>query len=186
MPMPKEYRGLLNKQRKPSEADLAIASRYGDAKKFAERFNPDIQKYCAENIDKTFTADTPTINALRSAYNDKQVKVWIIIQIENLNQFAGTQNKMEPPQMSMLADIIMAEYGYLKAPELLLFFHRFKAGKYGQLYGSVDPFRVTAALVEFARYRRETIFEIEKTAEKAERDERIREFEMKHDKKQIK
>ena len=72
--------------------------------------------------------------------------MWILAQLENLNQYAGTKNKMEPGQMKMLAEIIMTEYFYLKASELLLFFYQFKAGKYGELYGSVDPLRISSAL----------------------------------------
>lgn len=158
---------------------MAIIERYGDARKFAETFNPNLQKYWAENIDQSFIGDAPTINALKSAYNEKQVRVWILAQLENINQFAGTKNKMEPPQMLMLADAIMTQYGYLKASELLLFFFQFKAGKFGQFYGSVDPLRISSALVEFISYRKEKIFVCEAKKENEYRSRRILEWEQK-------
>ncbi len=161
VPTLSEFSGLQEKQKKHSQNDIAIHGRYGDGKKFAETFNPDLQRACSENLLRTFTGDAPTIAALRSAYPERQVRVWILAQLENLNQYAGTKNKMEPGQMKMLAEIIMTEYFYLKASELLLFFYQFKAGKYGELYGSVDPLRISSALVEFAAYRRDMIFRIE-------------------------
>ena len=88
------------------------------------------------------------------------MKCHLYSQIENINQFAGTKNKMEPNQMMMLSDIIITEYYYLKASELLLFFFQFKSGRYGELYGSVDPLRISSALVEFASFRRGMISKI--------------------------
>jgi hypothetical protein len=169
IPMRTGLNGLQEKQRKHSGVDIAIHQKYGDARRFAETFNPDLQKICAENLERSFTGNAPTIASLRSAYTERQVRVWILAQLENLNQYAGTKNKMDPNQMKMLAEIIMVEYFYFKASELLLFFHQFKAGKYGELYGSVDPLRVSSALVEFASYRRDMLFRIETKSREEQR-----------------
>jgi len=161
--------GLQEKQKKHSQADLAIIQKYGDGRKFAETFNPDLQRACAENIERSFSGDAPTIASLRNAYPTEQVRVWILAQIENLNTYAGTKNKMNPDQMMMLSDIIMTDYYYLKASELLLFFFQFKSGKFGELYGSVDPLRVSSALIEFTSYRREMLFRIERDKKEEKR-----------------
>lgn len=155
--------------------------RFGDAKKFAETFNPDLQKHCASNIERTFTGSAPTINHLMHSYKDEQVRIWIMIQLEDLNTFAGTKNKMNPRQMMMICDILITEYRYLKASELLLFFFQFKSGKYGELYGSVDPLRITSALVEFASYRRAELFKIDNKI----REERKEREKLKHTKTAI-
>lgn len=159
---------MQERRKRHSPADIAVIQKYGDGRRFAETFNPDLQKACAQNIERSFIGDAPTIAAAISAYNTEQVRVWILAQIENLNQFAGAKNKMEPNQMMMLSDIIITEYYYLKASELLLFFFQFKSGKYGELYGSVDPLRVSSALIEFTSYRRNMIASIE--AERKRRD----------------
>lgn len=135
--------------------------KYGSAVEFAKTFNPDLQKACAGNLERTFTGDAPTIGLLKATYTEKQVQAWIMAQLVNLNSFSGSKNKMEPQQMLMLSDIILTDYHYLKASELLLFFYQFKAGKFGELYGSVDPLRVSNALIEFAAYRRAELFKIE-------------------------
>lgn len=138
-----------------------VVQRYGDGESFAKIFNPDLQVVCAKNIERSFCGDAPTVSQLLRAFPEKQVRVWIMAQLENLNSFTGAKDKMNPAQMLMLSDIIMTEYFYLKASELLLFFHQFKSGNYGELYGSVDPLRVSSALVEFSAYRRDMLFRIE-------------------------
>lgn len=153
--------GTHNMPQKHSPKSELVISKYGNAVEFAKTFNPDLQRVCAQNLVRTLTGDAPTIGLLNATYTEKQVRVWIMAQLVNLNQFSGTQNKMNPDQMMMLCDIILTDYYYLKASELLLFFYQFKAGKYGELYGSVDPLRVSNALIEFAAYRRAEIFKIE-------------------------
>lgn len=138
-----------------------VIQRFGDARKFAETFNPDLQKNCAANIQRTFTGNAPTVNQLIQSYKNEQVRGWIMIQLEDLNTFAGTKNKMNPRQMMMICDVLLTKYLYLKASELLLFFFQFKSGEYGELYGSVDPHRITSALVEFRSYRCAELFKIE-------------------------
>lgn len=157
----KDLNGSQALQPKLSQNSQIVVRRYGNASQFFKTYNPDLQKVCAQNIARTFTGDAPTIALLKATYTEQQVRVWILAQIENLNSFSGTQNKMNPDQMMMLCDIILTDYYYLKASELLLFFYQFKAGRYGQLYGSVDPLRVSNALIEFAAYRRAMIFKYE-------------------------
>lgn len=54
----------------------------------------------------------------------------------------------------------------------MLFFYRFKQGKYGRFYGVVDPLVIMTALQEFLRERNEAIFdhEAELNRRKAEAD----------------
>ena len=130
-----------------------IIKRYGTAQEFAVSFNPDIQAKCAANVERSLTGEAPTIRQLLATYTHKQMTVWLMGHFENLNAFVGVKSKMEYEQMTMLADIILIEYPYLKASEILLFFFYFKGGKFGELYGTVDPLKVTVALHEFLKWR---------------------------------
>lgn len=158
--MPQGERGSHSRQLTHSGSS-AIVQRYGDAHAFALTFNPDLQAACGANVERSFTGTAPAISSLVAAYGAKAVRVWVYAQLENLNVFVGAKNKIEPSQMSMLADIIITDYFYLKASELLLFFHQLKSGRYGKFYGSVDPMQVSVALTEFAAYRRDMIFRLE-------------------------
>jgi len=68
---------------------------------------------------------------------------------------------MSIDQMDELAGIIAVEYGYFRAAEILLFFHRLKKGVYGQFYGSVDPLMITSALLMHNKDRQAEIARIE-------------------------
>ena len=41
----------------------------------------------------------------------------------------------------------------------MLFFSRFKQGRYGRFYGSVDPLIIMSALIDFVRERNDAIFD---------------------------
>lgn len=43
----------------------------------------------------------------------------------------------------------------------MLFFSRFKQGKYGHFYGSVDPMLIMSSLQDFLRERNDAIFDME-------------------------
>lgn len=152
-----------------------MLQKYETARKFAEAYNPDIQVLCAENLERAFMGDAPTIGLLNRTYTPRQVRTWLIVQFENLNDYVGTKNKIEPNQMQMLAEVVTTEFYFLKASELLLFFHQFKAGKYGELYGSVDPLRITSALQSFCVYRREKLSVYERVASEEKREQSERE-----------
>lgn len=51
----------------------------------------------------------------------------------------------------------------------MLFFHRFKSGRYGRFYGSVDPLVITTSLREFIKERNEAIDKHEQEERQAKR-----------------
>ena len=71
------------------------------------------------------------------------------------------RQKITDQQIKELSRLIEAEYGYLTVPEFMLFFHRFKAGKYGEFYGNVDPMVITESLCEFIKWRNKLLADIE-------------------------
>ena len=100
--------------------------------------------------------DYPTLNDLRTAYGKQFAAAWLVPQIYDMSAFTGARNLTEK-QQEQLADILAVEARELKVTELMLFFYRFKTGRYGRFYGSVDPMVVTTALQDFLRERQEII-----------------------------
>lgn len=94
---------------------------------------------------------------------------WLTAQLTELSAYCGARN-MDVAQLRMLAMTLATEYPWLKITEYLVFFHRFKAGRYGKFYGSVDPLTITTAMREFIRERNEAWF----YREQEEREERER------------
>ena len=100
--------------------------------------------------------DYPTLTDICLTYGKTFSEQWLYPQIADLAMFTGAKN-LTKEQMRGLASVIAVEYRYLKVTELLLFFYRFKTGRYGRFYGAVDPMVITCALREFMKERNSLI-----------------------------
>ena len=140
-------------QKKQQEvADMR--TRYGNAEKFLNTFNPDMQVATARYAERAYFGTAPSLETVCLGYGEQTAIVWNCIQLENINLFAGVKEKMPVARQRELSRLMMAEYPYLKVTELLLFFHRLKCGRYGRFYGMVDALFITSALVQFMEERR--------------------------------
>ena len=148
-----------------------IMQRYGDAHSFALAFNPTVQIKCAMNIERSLTADVPTIRQLLYAYHIEHLQIWVMAQLEDLNEYVGVKSKMATAQMKELATMMIVKSEYLKASEILLFFHKLKAGDFGGFYGAVDPQKVGEYLNAFKSWRS---LELDKVQSKQAQEERER------------
>lgn len=153
-----------------------ILADYGDAHSFALMFNPSKQITCANNIEKVLMGNAPKINELKQVYTIENLQVWIMAQIDNLNEYVGVKSKMEVPQMRELAAIILSKSGYLNASEVLIFFYKLKAGDFGSFYGVVDPQKVGEYLNLFIDWRREEIYRVTSKHQQLEREREHKEW----------
>lgn len=131
-----------------------MCGRYGDAEKFLNTFNPDMQVMAARYAERAYFGTAPSLEVVCLGYGEQTVVVWCCIQLENINLFAGVKEKMPVSRQCELSRLLLAEYPYLKVTELQLFFHRLKCGRYGRFYGMVDALFITSALVQFMDERR--------------------------------
>lgn len=139
-------------QKKQQEvADMQ--ARYGNAEKFLNTFNPDMQVMAARYTERAYFGTAPSLETVRDGYGEQIFIVWNCIQLENINLFAGVKEKMSVDRQKELSRLMLAEYPYLKVSELLLFFHRLKCGRYGRFYGMVDALFIASALVQFMEER---------------------------------
>ena len=130
-----------------------ILSNYGDAHRFALVFNPSVQIMCAMNIERSLMGNAPTIRQLLYTYQLEHVQIWVMAHLEDLNEYAGVKNKMATNHIKELASMIIVKSSFLKASEILLFFHKLKAGDFGGFYGVVDPLKVGESLNDFKDWR---------------------------------
>lgn len=148
-----------------------ILSKYGDAHQFALAFNPSVQTKCAMNVERSLMADAPTIRQLLFTYQLEHLQVWIMAQLEDLNEYVGAKNKLETGQMKALGSMIIVKSEYLKASEILLFFYKLKAGDFGGFYGAVDALKVGEYLNAFMAWRS---LELDKVQSRQDQEERER------------
>lgn len=155
--------------RQEQEKITLIVSKFGDKDQFLQKVNPKTQASFALKPQKAIMGDYPTLIDICLSYGKTFAEQWLYPQISDLSIFTGAKN-LDKEQVRSLASVIAAEYRYLKVTELLLFFHRFKAGHYGRFYGSVDPMVITCALRDFIKERNVFIDQYERDANNLQRE----------------
>jgi len=138
------------------EKQLSISKRFGNCDSFLQKVNPQTQAAFATKQKQALMGDYPTLTDICLTYGKTFSEQWLYPQIADLAMFTGAKN-LTKEQMRGLASVIAVEYRYLKVTELLLFFYRFKTGRYGRFYGAVDPMVITCALREFMKERNSLI-----------------------------
>lgn len=137
-----------------AQTPAVIRAKYGDSQHFGAKVSPSTQTAFAKMPERAVGGDYPTLADISMAYGRDYDVEWLIPQLYDLSVFTGAKNLTEQ-QQEMLARTIAVEYPQLKVTELLLFFHRFKTGRYGRFYGSVDPITVMGAIETFLKERDE-------------------------------
>ena len=135
-------------------------------------FNPSAQMELCQYEDLCFFGNLPTLANVRNDYGTNAAVSWLIPQLFDLSEYCGCKGKISESQMEQCASVIATTFCWLKVSELMLFFHRFKTGRYGKFYGSVDPLVITTSLREFISERNDAYSRHEQ--EERERKERER------------
>ncbi|MBQ8969224.1 MAG: hypothetical protein IJ064_05790 [Bacteroidaceae bacterium] len=131
----------------------AVVAVYGKRDNFLITFNPDMQRDICTNPEVCFFGGAPTLGLLNTTYGGNTAAMWLVPQLYNLSEYCGCKDKLEGNPLKECATVIAAEFSYLSVTELMLFFFRFKSGKYGRFYGSIDPLVITTSLREFLKER---------------------------------
>ena len=148
-----------------------MITRYGDRKSFLSIFNPDLQMKVCKDTELCLFGDAPVLSELNMAYGEMTATMWLVPQLYNLSEYCGCRDKLQGKPLEECASVIATDYYYLKVSELMLFFHRFKSGRYGRFYGAVDPLVITTSLRDFVKERNVEIHEHErKMQEEADRE----------------
>ena len=124
----------------------SLLSSHSDLKSFMTMMNPSMQQFSAENVEHALFGTAPTLMTLRRAYRDEAATIWMMPQLDDLNEYCSCKEKLDKGQMKQLAQIISTEFSYLKVSEIMLFLYRFKSGRYGHFYGAIDPLVIITAL----------------------------------------
>ena len=167
---PTSSAGSLPKTMPEQPMTKACLARYGDRENFMRLFNPSRQAEFSEHPDRCYFGSAPTLGTLRQAYGKNMPTSWLVPQLLSLSEYCGCKGKLTDAQLEECARVIANEHSCLKTTELMLFFSRFKAGRYGRFYGNVDPMVITSALVVFRRERAEAIAKHEAEEREKERE----------------
>ena len=149
----------------------SLLSQHGDINDFMLANNPDMQAACARDVERSHFGTSPFLVVLNYAYSETAAEQWLVPQLIDLCAYCGVREKLNERQMRQLAGVIVSEYGYLKTTELMLFFHRFKAGQYGLFYGSIDPLVIMQAIEKFCKERRTAVERHEREQERRQKEQ---------------
>lgn len=138
---------------------------------FLTKMNPSVQLQIATNEHECFMGNYPTIAQLNTIYGSKAPTMWLLPQLYNLSEYCGVKNKLEGTPIVECATIIANTFFYLKTSELMLFFYRFKAARYGKFYGNVDPMVIISSLRIFVTERNAFLEQVEAKKREEEMEE---------------
>lgn len=124
---------------------------YPTIKDFMLANSPDRQLEICNNSDKCHFGNSPTLSQLNACYGETAAEAWLVPQLYELGDFEGLKGQADRHQIAKTAKIISTEFYYLKTDELLLFFYRFCAGRYGQFYSYFTPSVVIRSLRDFLK-----------------------------------
>ena len=127
-------------------------------------FSPVYWGYTANNPDKAYLADCPTLLQYGEVYGQDYPADWIHLQILALYGSSSNREKGVSDGIRLFSVAFAAEVRQYKLSELMLFFSRYKAGKYDNSYTSFDAKRIGNAF--FKEFLKERVYEIDK-AERA-------------------
>lgn len=116
-------------------------------------YNPSKQFSLCCNAEDCHFGDYPTLAEIDATYGAKSAAYWLVPQLLDLSEYCGCRDKLTGAVLKQCAELIAQEYKHLKVTEMLLFFRRFKSGRYGHFYAVVDPLVITEALGTFSRER---------------------------------
>ncbi len=149
-----------------------MINRYGDANRFLDAFNPDLQLYASREWVRAYIGEAPRLACVAVGYGRKTALVWLCFQLEDINLFSGVREKMDVKAQMKLAEMILSSHHRLKVSELLLFFYRLKCGRYGQFYGTVSPMHIYSGLEQFMQERHRELAFIEEERQRLEQASR--------------
>lgn len=144
---------------KPREATPGVPPRIGDAPEDVDRI-----------FDRRHADEYPSLTRIGCTYAPDTPRMLVFMHLKDYCNVEGV-TEYESKQLYDVADVIVAEYGHLNAGEIMLFFRRLKAGKYGHMYGNrLQGSVVTGAIAEFMAYRSQHMQRIEQQRRDAARD----------------
>lgn len=133
------------------------------------KYNPSAQTELTRDEDDCFFGSHPSLAKLQE-YGPNVPQAWLVGQLYDLCEYTSVQ-KMDEQQAKACASVLAKEAYHLKLTELMVFFQRVKAGRYGKFYGKVDSIDLGVMLQSFMKERASTCDRRERAENVARIDE---------------
>lgn len=171
-PMPPEISPHSSLMMTIEDLKRGVLQKYGEAGiAILEKYHSDFLFRKQVTSDECFFGEYPTLAELKAQFDGRFPAAWLMAHLHDLSEYCGCREKLSGHALQQCASVITMEFYYLKVTELMLFFHRFKSGRYGRFYGSVDPIVITTALRDFLKERSDEIMRHEREQKERENAE---------------
>lgn len=107
-----------------------------------KKFSPAKWEYVMSNVEKAYTTDTPCLVHLEQAHGTDGMVYWVKGQILALFGSSASDDKGIADGISLFASSFASQVKGYKLTELMLFFARYKAGKYDNSFTKFDARRI--------------------------------------------
>ena len=164
---------LLPSSAKPSEI-IQINGRPCDLPTIILNYGADLpMKLLTRRVtlSQVVQSQSPKLGQLNAAFGTPAtlgiIKLWLI----KLNDFYP-KGALSDIQLEELSAIIFSEYYFLTCTEVAFCFNQIKAGKYGEMYGDIDPLKITHSFAQFSTERTHALQRLDreqKTAQNAQK-----------------
>lgn len=105
-------------------------------------YNPQHWEYALTNPTKAYMASCPTLAKYDAIYGKGASSDWIYIQVLALYGSSSSRDKALVDGIGLFSATFAQEARTYKLSELMLFFARYKAGRYDNSYSSFDTKRI--------------------------------------------
>lgn len=151
----------------------------GELKVFLTRYAPGKLPELGLTAEECVAAESPALVDLNRMFSNSNAgQTFLMCYVNNINEYPGTDKKMDVQQRMECAATLYELLFYLKVTEVMLFFQRFKSGRYGRFFGAVDAMTLGMAAHVFLKERKNLIERAERERAEREREADRRDREM--------
>lgn len=146
----------------------AYMTKYRSPSDLETSFSPIHWGYVMNNVEKAYRTECPTIFDYSEKFGIEYAAMWIRSQVMALYGSSSNREKGVADGIKLFCDSFTAQVKGFKLSELMLFFARYKAGRYDNSFASFDARRIGNAF--FKEFIPERNMELDSFNRKMEQD----------------
>ena len=128
-----------------SEKNKVWLEKWKDHSDIERVFSPINWGYVAQNPEKAYYSDCPTIQKYDEVYGEGNAEMWIHGQVLALFGSSSCKDEGIARGIGIFAQTFVSSVRIYKLSELMLFFSRYKSGRYDNSFSQFDARRIGSA-----------------------------------------
>lgn len=145
----------------------AFLERWRGRSDIERQFNPANWGYASQNPERAYKAQCPTLMQYDSLYGEGSSDLWVETMVTGLFGASSSREKGNANGIRVFCQSFAGQAKGFKLSELMLFFARYKAGRYDNSYASFDARRIgNAFFKEFILERNNELDRISREEER--------------------